>query len=113
MLLFGAQGYFGPWLQRHDIKIIFAVPGIVLATTFVTFPFVARELIPLMQEQGNGDEEAALRPGSCVHLPARLVHCLANTGDTELRLLGVFRPAGSPAEAYYPDGTPAVVPERS
>lgn len=53
---------------------------------------------------------APLRPGSCVHLPRTLVHCLANTGDTELRLLGVFRPAGSPAEAYYPDGTPAVVP---
>jgi mannose-6-phosphate isomerase-like protein (cupin superfamily) len=55
-------------------------------------------------------EQARLSPGSCVHLPARLVHCLANTGESELRLLGVFRPAGSPAEAYYPDGTPAVVP---
>ena len=55
-------------------------------------------------------ESAPLRAGSCVHLPARLVHCLANTGDTELRLLGVFRPAGSPAEAYYPDDSPAVVP---
>jgi len=53
-------------------------------------------------------EEAELRAGSCVHLPARLVHCLANTGESELRLLGVFRPAGSPAEAYYPDGTKAV-----
>jgi uncharacterized cupin superfamily protein len=58
-------------------------------------------------------ERAPLRGGSCVHLPARLVHCLANTGDSELRLLGVFRPAGSPAEAYYPDGTLAVLPERS
>ena len=57
-----------------------------------------------------GGEQAPLRPGSCVHLPARLVHCLANTGDSELRVLGVFRPAGSPAEAYYPDGTLAVVP---
>ena len=56
-------------------------------------------------------EEAALRPGAGVHLPARMVHCVANTGTEELRLLGVFRPAGSPAEAYYPDGTPAVVPE--
>ena len=54
-------------------------------------------------------EEADLGPGACVHLPARMVHCLANTGPDELRLLGVFRPAGSPAEAYYPDGTPAVV----
>jgi quercetin dioxygenase-like cupin family protein len=56
-------------------------------------------------------EEAELQPGSCVHLPARLVHSLANRGDTELRLLGVFRPAGSPAEAYYPDGSPATVGE--
>jgi quercetin dioxygenase-like cupin family protein len=56
-------------------------------------------------------ERAPLRPGSCVHLPARLVHCLANTGDSELRVLGVFRPAGSPAEAYYPDGTAAAAPE--
>jgi quercetin dioxygenase-like cupin family protein len=56
-------------------------------------------------------EQAPLRAGSCVHLPARLVHCLANTGDSELRLLGVFRPAGSPAEAYYPDGTLAVILE--
>ena len=54
-------------------------------------------------------EQAPLHAGSCIHLPARVVHCLANTGDTELRLLGVFRPAGSPAEAYYPDGTLAVM----
>ncbi|GLZ88684.1 sulfate transporter CysW [Metapseudomonas resinovorans] len=59
VLLFGAQGYFGEWLQDRDIQIIFAVPGIVLATIFVTFPFVARELIPLMQEQGTQEEEAA------------------------------------------------------
>ncbi|UDF28071.1 UNVERIFIED_ORG: sulfate ABC transporter permease subunit CysW [Roseateles sp. XES5] len=59
VLLFGAQGWFGPWLQAHDVKIIFAVPGIVLATVFVTFPFVARELIPLMQAQGRDEEEAA------------------------------------------------------
>jgi sulfate transport system permease protein len=64
VLLFGAHGYFGPWLDDHDIKIIFAMPGIVLATIFVTFPFVARELIPLMQEQGTGDEEAALSLGA-------------------------------------------------
>lgn len=57
--LFGMQGWFGPWLERHDVKIIFAVPGIVLATLFVTFPFVARELIPLMQTQGREEEEAA------------------------------------------------------
>ena len=59
VLLFGAQGWFGPWLREHDIKIIFAVPGIVLATIFVTFPFVARELIPLMQAQGSEEEQAA------------------------------------------------------
>jgi sulfate/thiosulfate transport system permease protein len=64
VLLFGAQGYLGPWLQEHDIKIIFALPGIVLATVFVTFPFVARELIPLMREQGTQDEEAALSLGA-------------------------------------------------
>jgi sulfate transport system permease protein len=58
VLLFGAQGYFGPWLKDNGIAIIFALPGITLATIFVTFPFVARELIPLMQEQGTGDEEA-------------------------------------------------------
>jgi len=59
VLMFGLQGWFGPWLHAHDIKIIFAVPGIVLATIFVTFPFVARELIPLMQAQGSEEEEAA------------------------------------------------------
>jgi sulfate transport system permease protein len=64
VLLFGAQGFFGPWLQSHDIQIIFAVPGIVLATIFVTFPFIARELIPIMQAQGTQDEEAALSLGA-------------------------------------------------
>jgi sulfate transport system permease protein len=64
VLLFGAQGYFGPYLQSQGIQIIFAVPGIVLATIFVTFPFVARELVPLMQEQGTQDEEAALSLGA-------------------------------------------------
>jgi sulfate transport system permease protein len=64
VLLFGAQGWFGPWLLEHNIKILFAVPGIVLATIFVTFPFVARELIPLMQSQGSEEEEAALVLGA-------------------------------------------------
>lgn len=64
VLVFGAQGWFGPWLLDQDIKIIFAVPGIVLATIFVTFPFVARELIPLMQEQGVDEEEAAVSMGA-------------------------------------------------
>lgn len=64
VLVFGAQGWFGPWFAEHDIKIIFAVPGIVLATIFVTVPFVARELIPLMQAQGTEEEEAALTLGA-------------------------------------------------
>jgi sulfate transport system permease protein len=64
VLIFGAQGWLGPWLAAHDIKIIFAVPGIVLATVFVTFPFVARELIPLMETQGNDEEFAALTLGA-------------------------------------------------
>jgi len=64
VLLFGAQGLLGPWLKAHGIEIIFALPGIVLATIFVTFPFVARELIPLMQDQGTADEEAALTLGA-------------------------------------------------
>jgi len=64
VLVFGAQGWLGSWLAEHDIKIIFAVPGIVLATLFVTFPFVARELIPLMQEIGHEEEEAALSLGA-------------------------------------------------
>ncbi|HLH94430.1 MAG TPA: sulfate ABC transporter permease subunit CysW [Xanthobacteraceae bacterium] len=76
VLLFGLQGLFGPWLAAHDIRIIFALPGIVLATVFVTFPFVVRELVPLMQEQGTTEEEAALSLGAsglrtfwCVTLP--------------------------------------------
>ena len=64
VLLFGRQGWLGPWLAAHDLKVIFAVPGIVLATVFVTFPFVARELIPLMQAQGRDEEEAALVLGA-------------------------------------------------
>jgi sulfate transport system permease protein len=64
VLLFGARGWFGPWLTDHDVKIIFAVPGIVMATTFVTFPLVARELIAVMQAQGSDEEEAALTLGA-------------------------------------------------
>ncbi len=64
ILLFGSHGIFGPWVEVSGIRIVFALPGIVLATIFVTFPFVARELIPLMQEQGTGDEEAALSLGA-------------------------------------------------
>jgi sulfate transport system permease protein len=64
VLLFGAQGYWGPWLQSHNLHVLFAVPGITLATVFVTFPFVARALIPLMQEQGTQEEEAAISLGA-------------------------------------------------
>jgi sulfate transport system permease protein len=64
VLVFGMMGWFGPWLAAHDVQIIFAVPGIVLATMFVTFPFVARELIPLMQEQGTEEEQAAVSLGA-------------------------------------------------
>ncbi|QAY78068.1 sulfate ABC transporter permease subunit CysW [Sphingosinicella sp. BN140058] len=64
VLLFGGQGWFGAWLQDHGVRILFAVPGMVLATIFVTFPFIARELIPLMEEQGRADEEAALSLGA-------------------------------------------------
>ena len=64
VLVFGAQGWLGPWLAAHDVRIIFAVPGIVLATVFVTFPFIARELIPLMQAQGNDEEQAAVVLGA-------------------------------------------------
>jgi quercetin dioxygenase-like cupin family protein len=74
------------------------------------------EVIYVLEGEGElaiGGETAPLGPGSCIHLPRRLVHCLANTGESEMRVLGVFRPAGSPAEAYYPDGTPAVVQEEN
>jgi sulfate transport system permease protein len=64
VLVFGMQGWFGPWLREHDMQVIFAVPGLVIATIFVTFPFVARELIPLMEEQGRDEEEAALTLGA-------------------------------------------------
>lgn len=64
ILVFGAQGVVGPWLKAHGVQVVFALPGIVLATVFVTFPFIARELIPLMQDQGTGDEEAALTLGA-------------------------------------------------
>jgi len=64
IMLFGAHGWFGPWLQERDVQVVFAVPGIVLATIFVTFPYVARELIPLMQQQGSDEEEAAITLGA-------------------------------------------------
>jgi sulfate/thiosulfate transport system permease protein len=73
VLMFGAQGWFGPWLMAHGVHIIFAVPGIVLATTFVTVPFVARELIPLMQTQGNDEEITALSLGASGWQTFRLV----------------------------------------
>jgi mannose-6-phosphate isomerase-like protein (cupin superfamily) len=74
------------------------------------------EVVYVLEGEGSlhiGGEEAPLRPGSCIHLPARLVHCLQNDGPGVMQVLGVFRPAGSPAEAYYPDGTPAAVPQEA
>ena len=74
------------------------------------------EVIYVLEGEGVleiGGEQAPLRPGTCIHLPRTLVHCLANTGSDEMRVLGVFTPAGSPAEAYYPDGTLAALPERN
>ncbi len=74
------------------------------------------EVIYVLEGEGYlqiDGEQAPIRPGTCIHLPRTLVHCLANTGESEMRVLGVFTPAGSPAEAYYPDGTLAAVPERS
>ncbi len=73
VLIFGAQGWLGPWLQKHDVQIVFALPGLVLATVFVTFPFVARTLIPLMQEQGRTEEEAAATLGASGWQSFRLV----------------------------------------
>jgi sulfate transport system permease protein len=73
VLIFGANGWFGPWLSEHNFHVIFAVPGIVLVTTFVTLPFVARELIPLMQTQGNDEEETALSLGASGWQTFRLV----------------------------------------
>ncbi|WP_201306004.1 sulfate ABC transporter permease subunit CysW [Roseomonas harenae] len=73
VLVFGAQGWLGPWLQAHDVQIVFALPGLVLATVFVTFPFVARTLIPLMQEQGRAEEEAAATLGASGWQSFRLV----------------------------------------
>jgi sulfate transport system permease protein len=67
LLVFGAQGVFGPWLAAHDIKIVFALPGMVIVTLFITFPFIARELIPLMQAQGRDEEEAAVSLGASGH----------------------------------------------
>jgi len=97
VLLFGAQGLLGPWLNAHGITIIFALPGIVLATVFVTFPFVARELIPLMQEQGTSDEEAALTLGASglrafltVTLPNIRWDCLYGVLLCNARAMGEF-----------------------
>ena len=80
VLLFGAQGYCGPWLQAHDIHVLFAVPGIALATIFVTFPFVARALIPLMQEQGTQEEEAAISLGASACRPSSASLCPISNG---------------------------------
>ena len=80
VLLFGAQGYWGPWLQSHDVHVLFAVPGIALATIFVTFPFVARALIPLMQEQGTQEEEARSRSAHRACRPSSASRCRISNG---------------------------------
>ena len=80
MLIFGLQGWFGEWLREHDLKIIFAVPGIVLATIFVTFPFIARELIPLMQAQGIEQEEAARVLGAAAGRCSGASRCPTSSG---------------------------------
>ena len=92
VLLFGAQGYFGPWLTAHGVHIIFAVPGIVLATIFVTFPFVARELIPIMQEQGTGDEEAAVSLGASGFTDLLPHHAAQREVGAALRRASLQRP---------------------
>ncbi len=80
VLLFGAQGWFGPWLRENDIQIVFALPGIVLATLLVTFPYVARELIPIMQLQGREAEEAAVSLGRAVGRRSSASRCRAFAG---------------------------------
>ena len=80
VLLFGLQGWFGAWLHEHDISVIFALPGIVLATMFVTFPYVARELIPLMQQMGNDEEEAAITMGAGGWFTFSSSRCRASAG---------------------------------
>ena len=114
VLLFGLQGWLGPWLAAHDIKIIFAVPGIVLATIFVTFPFIARELIPLMQSQGSDEEEAARTLGAGgwqtlwrVTLPNvkwgllyGVILCNAQSDGRIRRGVGGFRPYSRPDEHH-------------
>lgn len=97
VLLFGAQGWLGPWLGRHEIRILFALPGIVLATLFVTMPFVARQLIPLMEAQGRNEEEAALSMGASgwqilgwVTLPAIRLGLLYGIVLTAARAMGEF-----------------------
>jgi mannose-6-phosphate isomerase-like protein (cupin superfamily) len=110
---------------RQFVLGVWAGAGCPSVTQFIGFVPPGRapdhfhrydEVIYVLEGEGTlhvGVDEAPLAPGACVHLPARLVHSLENTGDRELRLLGVFRPSGSPAEAYYPDGTPAAYPEES
>ncbi len=91
VLLFASHGLLGPWLSSHNIQILFAVPGIVLATLFVTFPFVARELIPLMQEQGSGDEEAAISLGQMAGKPSVMSPCPTSNGGFSTAFCSVMR----------------------
>ena len=108
VVLFGLQGYFGCWLEEHDIKIIFAVPGIVLATVFITFPFVARELIPVMQATGTEQEQAALTLGASgwqtfwhVTLPSVKWGLLYGIILCNARAMGEFGAVSVVSRAYY------------
>ena len=119
----GGEGRKSATAARQFVLGVWAESGCPSVTQFIGFVPPGRapdhfhrydEVLYILTGRGTlhiDAEEAPLSPGSCVHLPATLVHSLENTGDHELELLGVFRPSGSPAEAYYPDGTPAVYPE--
>jgi len=109
VLIFGAQGWFGEWLSDHDIRIVFAVPGIILATTFVTFPFVARELIPLMQSQGSDEEEAALTYEGIrerwASVQNQALEAASRAGMDLFAMPIVKRMFDAPLRQIYPDGT--------
>jgi mannose-6-phosphate isomerase-like protein (cupin superfamily) len=119
----GDEGRQSATASRQFVLGVWAEAGCPSVTQFIGFVPPGRapdhfhrydEVLYILAGSGTlhiDGEEAPLSPGACVHLPATLVHSLENTGDRELELLGVFRPSGSPAEAYYPDGTPAVYPE--
>jgi quercetin dioxygenase-like cupin family protein len=125
VLELAAEETQGATSGRHFRVLVSPDAGCASVTQFVGYIPVGRapehfhtyeEVVYVLEGEGTvhvGGESAPLRPGSCIHLPARLVHCLENAGPGVMQVVGVFRPAGSPAEAYYPDGTPAAVPQES